>query len=298
MENNLENKVIIGVDFGGTKILTGAMSQDGKIIGEPVKISTQSSEPADTIIDSIKDAVNQVMKNTGITINDVKGIGMGVTGPLDITNGTILECPQLPTMHFFPLRKTIADIFKVPVYMNNDANCLIFAEALFGAGKGKSNVVGFTLGTGLGCAIILNKKIFSGSTESAGEIWTSAYGSGIIEDFISGTGVSAIYKSFTGKSISSLEISNLAEKGDAEALYTWSEFGRHLAVAASWTINLIDPEVLVLGGSITNAFKFFGPSLKRNLYGKVCPVPAEKTEIVCAALGANAGLIGAAALAL
>jgi glucokinase len=298
MEYSLENKIIIGVDFGGTKILTGAMTRDGKIIGEPVKIATKSSEPADVILDSIRSAVIDVMRNCGAKIDDIKGIGLGVTGPLDISNGTILECPQLPTMHFFPLRKRIGELFNVPVYMNNDANCLIYAEALFGAGKGKNNVVGFTLGTGLGCAIILNGKIFSGATESAGEIWTSAYGNGIIEDFISGAGVSELYKSFSGKEKTSLEIARLAEQGDRDALSAWSEFGRHLSVAVSWTINLIDPDVLILGGSIANAYKFFSASLEQNLFGKICPVPKEKTKIVCAELGGNAGLIGAAALAL
>lgn len=182
--------------------------------------------------------------------------------------------------------------------MNNDANCLIYGETLFGSGVGKNNVVGFTLGTGLGCAIVLDGKIFVGSTESAGEVWPSPYQDGTIEDMVSGAGISRMYKEISGQDKSALEIEILAEDGDVNALTTWGEFGKHLAVAISWTVNLIDPEIVILGGSISNAFNFFSSSMEKNLRKYICPVPAEKTKVVCSKLGANAGFIGAAALAL
>jgi len=294
----LKKEILIGVDFGGTKILTGAMTENGKVLGDPVKIPTNSAEKPEMIVESIVKSVDEMLKRINAGIDEVKGIGLGVTGPLDITNGVILECPQLPTMHFFPLKKAIEEHFPVPVFMNNDANCLIYGEALFGGGIGKDNVVGFTLGTGIGCAIILDKKIFPGFTGSAGEIWCSPYGNGTIEDFVCGSGVSRIYKEISGDDKSSLEIALLAENSDINALKTWELFGKHLAVAMAWTINLIDPEMVILGGSIANAQKFFIPSLESNLRNHICPVPAEKTKIVCATLGANAGFIGAASLAL
>jgi glucokinase len=300
----MKDKILIGVDFGGTKILTGAMSEKGEILCEPVKIPTNSNGEPEKIINSITDSIELIVKRLGSRVSDVYGIGMGVTGPLDIKNGTILECPQLPTLHFFPLRQTIHDYFGLPVFMNNDANCLIYGETLFGSGIGKNNVVGFTLGTGLGCAIIIDRKILNGFTESAGEIWPSPYLTGTIEDFVSGAGVSKIYKeisesgSIASQEKSALEIALMAENGDANALITWEEFGNHLAAAISWSINLIDPEIIILGGSITNAFKFFSSSLEKNLRKHICPVPAEMTKIEIAKLGANAGFIGAASLAL
>ena len=114
-----------------------------------------------------------------------------------------------------------------------------------------------------------------------------------------------IYKNLIKKSESNsiseksaLDISILAEKGDKDALRTWEEFGRHLAVAIAWSINLIDPEIVILGGSISNAFKFFASSMEDNLRKYICPTPAKKTKVVCATLGAEAGFIGAAALAI
>jgi len=233
--------------------MTGAIDSSGKVLSTPVKVPTSGTDPPEKIVGRISDSIEKTLSNIDKTINDVIGIGIGTTGPLSIKKGVILDCPQLPTMNNYPIRDAIANIFDVPVYLNNDANCLIYGETVFGAATGKNSVVGFTLGTGIGCAIVLNQKIWNGATETAGEIWTSPYKDGIIEDYVSGAGVSKIYKSISGEDRSSLEIFQLAENGDSEALKTWEEFGRHAAVAVSWATNLLDPEIIVLGGSITKA---------------------------------------------
>ena len=292
------NKIIIGIDLGGTKIMTGAISSDGKVLCIPVKVPTGEQEPKEMILKRITDSVETLLSKLNKTINDIAGIGIGSTGPLDIVSGIILECPQLPTMHFFPLRETIKNHFNVPVFINNDANCLLLGETIFGSAANYSNVAGFTLGTGIGCAIVINKKIHNGSTGTAAEIWPSPFQSGTIEDIVSGAGVSKIYKSLCGIDKSSLDIYNLAADGDKNALQTWEEFGAHLAVPIAWTINLIDPEIVVLGGSITAAYKFFKTSMEENIRKWVCPVPAEKTKVVLAELGDYAGFIGAACLVI
>jgi len=294
----LKKEILIGVDFGGTKILTGAMTGKGEVLCEPVKVPTGGSDEGNKIIKRLTDSIDELLARAKLNLNEIRGIGMGVTGPLDIKNGKILECPQLPTLHFFPLRKTVEDHFRVPVYMNNDANCLIFGEAIFGSGVGMDNVLGFTLGTGLGCAIILDRKIFVGSTESSGEIWPSPFREGTIEDYVCGAGVSRMFKEKSGEEKSALDIAILAEKGDADALATWEKFGEYLSFAISWSVNIIDPQVVILGGSISNAYKFFSGSMEKNLRKHICPVPAKETRVVCAQLGSNAGFIGAAALTL
>jgi glucokinase len=186
----------------------------------------------------------------------------------------------------------------MPVYLNNDANCLIYGESIFGAAADKKNVVGFTLGTGIGCAVVLDKKILNGSTGTAGEIWPVPYQSGIIEDIVSGGGVSKIYKSISDRDKTSFEVYKMALEGDTEALQTWNEFGKHLAVPIAWSINLIDPEVVILGGSITGAWPFFKDSMEEHLRKWICPVPAERTKVIRAKLGDNAGFIGAACLVI
>ena len=292
------NKIFIGIDLGGTKIMTGAINSDGKVLGLPVKVATEGNDTAENIMKRITDSVDKVIRDLNLTINDVNGIGIGSTGPLDIKTGQILECPQLPNMHFFNLADAVRGYFGVPIKINNDANCFMLGESIFGAASYIKSVAGFTLGTGIGCAIVHDKKIWNGFTGTAAEIWTSPYKDGIIEDFVSGAGVKKIYKTISGIEKSPVEIYKLACESNREALQTWNEFGEHLAVPLSWTINIVDPEVLVLGGSIMAAYPFFQNAMEEKLKKFICSLPAQKTKIVLAQLGDNAGFIGAACLML
>lgn len=294
----MKDNIIIGVDLGGTKIMTGAINVNGEVLSTPVKVPTEGHLDKELILEKIIRSIEKVIVDLDITTANLTGIGIGSTGPLDLLKGLILECPQLPTMHYFPLRNEVHKYFGVPVFLNNDANCLIYGETIFGAGKRRKSVIGFTLGTGIGCALIINNRIWEGATGTAAEIWASPYQSGIIEDFISGTGVSKIYQSISGGEKSSLEVFRLAEMGDPAALQTWREFGEHLAVPIAWSINIIDPEIVILGGSIAAAYKFFHESMESALRKNLCPVPASKTKVVPAELGDYAGFIGAACLVL
>jgi glucokinase len=173
---------------------------------------------------------------------------------------------------------------------------MILGECFWGAGKGANSVLGFTLGTGLGCAIVIDKKIWMGATETAGEIWISPYKEGIIEDVVSGKGVSKFYEQLSGYKITAMEVSVRAHNGELAAISAWDEFGKALSYALAWSINLIDPDIVIIGGSIANAIEQFLPSLEESLRKKICAVPAQNLHIVKTQLGDNAGFIGAAAL--
>lgn len=242
--------------------------------------------------------IESVIENSGLNNAEIIGIGMGVTGPLDIENGTILECPQLPTMHFYPLREKVQEKFRIPVIMDNDANALVLGESIWGAGKNYRTTLGFTLGTGLGCALVIDKKLLSGANGMAGEVWPSPCEDGTIEDFVSGTGVRATYHRLANQWKTAKEISLLAQNGDADAVETWKIFGATLAIAISWGINLTDPGIVILGGSIANSIDLFYDSMDKYLRKHICPVPAGKTQVVKAEMGDNAGFIGAAALVI
>ena len=207
------NNIIIGVDLGGTKIMTGAIdATDGRIIGTPIKIATQSQLPKEQIVENIAQSIRQVMRANGLQKQDVVGVGVGSTGPLDLDLGLVLDCPQLPTMQHFALRETLQQAVGLPVALNNDANCLVLGEAVFGAARNKRTVLGFTLGTGIGCALVVDGKIWNGATGTAGEIWCSPHGKGIIEDAISGQGVANIYKQIAHTDASSLEVYQRARR--------------------------------------------------------------------------------------
>jgi glucokinase len=290
--------VIIGVDVGGTKIRAGAIDKNGVIICEPVSAETGGNDSSEVILGRITGTIDTVLCNAGIKSSDIIGIGMGVTGPLDNSTGSILECPQLPTMHFYPLKEKIVGKYNLPVIMDNDANALLLGESVWGAGRGYRTTLGFTLGTGLGCAIVVEGKLFSGANGMAGEIWPSPDREGTIEDIVSGRGVSSIYQKLTGRIKSAKEISLLARVGDNDAVMAWNTFGKSLAFALSWCINLIDPDIVILGGSIANSSDLFYESMNATLKPLICPVPAAKTKIVMAELEDNAGFIGSAALVL
>jgi len=290
------NKIAIGVDIGGTNIRACAVKVDGTILGIPISVSTGASDYRELIVKRIVNSISGIIGQNHFEKSDIRGIGLGVTGPLDVKNGKILQCLNLPTMDFFPLRDVVEKEFNLPVFMNNDANAMMLGECCWGAGKGYNSVLGITLGTGLGCAIVIDKKIWMGATESAGEIWISPYQAGIIEDVVSGSGVSRFYEKLSSEKVSAMEVASRALVGDIAAQSAWDEFGKAVAFALSWSINLIDPEVVIIGGSISNAFDIFYPSLHDTICKNICPVTAQNLRIVKAELGDNAGFIGAAAL--
>ena len=294
----MEEKAILGLDLGGTKILSGLISVKGEVLGSPYTIPTGGKDPEEAIVNRIFMAIEKSLDDARLSIKDISGIGIGATGPLDMKAGLILDCPFLPTLKYFPLSKTIHDKYGIPVFLDNDANCFALGEFFFGAGSEYETVLGFTLGTGLGCGIVINGKVFSGATQHAGEVGTSPYQNETIEDIVSGSGISRIYKAISGKERPGPEIADLASKGDKDASQTWEQFGEHLAYAISWGINIIDPDIVILGGSIANAMDLFAPAMEKSLRKNICPLPAERTKVVKASLGNYAGLIGAACLVL
>jgi len=181
----MTGKAVVGVDVGGTKIMTGVISSEGKILGEPSNIPTGQHDPNGVIVRRIHQSIDKVLEDADITLDGIQGIGLGVPGPLDIKNGVILDPFQLPTLHNYPLRQAIQEHYNVHVYMNNDANCFLLGESYFGAGKGRRIVLGFTLGTGLGSAIVIDGKLLLGATETAGEVWFAPYKDEFIEEYIS-----------------------------------------------------------------------------------------------------------------
>lgn len=294
----MAKKAILGVDLGGTKISCGIISTAGEILGKPLVIPTGGRDPATTIINRISGIIEKTLGSARLRITDILGIGIGATGPLDMKEGVILECPFLPTLNYFPLRKTIHDRFHIPVYLDNDANCFTLGECFFGVGRGYDTVLGYTIGTGLGCATVMNQRIVHGATQHAGEIWPSPYRDHTIEYYVSGRGITRIYTELGGKDISAREIAELAYAGERTAQQTWEQFGEHLAYALSWGINTIDPDIVILGGSLAKATDLFTPAMERFLRKYICPLPAEKTSVVQAQLGDHAGLVGAASLLL
>lgn len=287
-------QVAIGVDIGGTKIRAGIVGAEGTVYDVPRSIPTCAEMPGEQIVQRLIALIKETLSQA--TEYDVLGIGVGCTGPLDLRKGMLLEVENLPTLNHYPLLQVLEEALQLKVKMENDANALILAEALWGAGKDADTVLGFTLGTGIGCALINHGKVWQGKNDCAGEIWTSPYREGILEDYVSGNAVTRLYKQYTGKHLSGTEIAALAISGEETAKQVWDEFAQALAYALAWTVNMLDPQTVVIGGSVIKSASLFWEQADASFRRYVCRSVADSVSLKPAALGDDAGFIGAAAL--
>lgn len=210
--------------------------------------------------------------------------------------GLIVSPGNLPGLRRFPVVARLEEALAKPVVLNNDANCFGLAEARFGAGAGAGVCCALTLGTGLGAAVVLEGRLYNGPRGAAAEIWCSPHGGEIVEEAVSGRGVSRNYARLTGEQRKPEAIAEMARDGHKEAREAWQQFGRDLAAPVSYVCNLLDPDVVVLGGSLSKAFDLFQRTLEETAEHFVNDVNWGRVRLVRAALRERAGVLGAAAL--
>ncbi len=286
----------IGIDLGGTKIGAGVVDEAGRLAGALVHRPTGAERPAALIVEDIVRAVREAAAVAGVSLDQVAGVGVGAPGPLDLATGTVLTPPNLPSLHHFPLAAALQERLQRPVSLNNDGNCFALAEALYGAGSGCGIVCGVTLGTGFGGGIVIDGKVLNGATGTAAELWKCPFKDGRFEDYGSSRGVAAAYLRLTGAGLSPAEVFARAQRGEAQALRAWEEYGADLGVILSYLVNTLDPDMVVVGGSVSEGWQFFYKHLLHALRQHINPLPAEHVQVRRAALGNVAGTVGAAAL--
>lgn len=291
-------RLAAGVDLGGTKIRAGIVDSDGNVRGEAVTTPTGAGEPPAVIVGNILRAIDAATESAGVSRGDLVGVGIGSPGPLDLDAGVVLEPRNLPTLHHFPLRRELAAAADLPVELNNDANVFVLGEACGGAGRGHSIVFGVTLGTGFGAGLVLDRRVFSGATGTAAEVWCFRYGDGIIEDYVSGRGLKRIYTEITGDFLRPREIAAAAAGGNPAACEAFRQFGNHLGIALSYIVNVLDPGVVVVGGSVARDWAYFRDGLEETLRPNINSLPRERLRVLPAALGDLAPVVGAAGLVL
>jgi glucokinase len=284
-----------GIDLGGTKIGVGLVRTDGRVlIG--TRVPTGPEREADAILADMVDAVRDVLDRAGVAAGELLGVGVGSPAPLDLEAGIILETGNLLTLHGFPIVARLAEALGRPVVLNNDANCYGLAEARYGAGAGARVCCGFTLGTGIGGFLVLDGRLFDGPRGAAAEVWASPYQGDQVEEKVSGRGVSRNYKKLTERIATAREVAVRARGGDVDAREAWREFGADLAVPIAWICNAVDPDVVVLGGSMAAAWDLFSETMLHQAAKYTNSVNRRAVRIVPGTLGDQAGVIGAAAL--
>lgn len=309
-------KYIIGIDLGGTKISTALSTLEGKII-KNVVVPTNAQDGEVAVLNRMIGTIENVLVQANATKNDVQAIGIGSPGPLDSNKGIIITTPNLPFKNCNVVQP-IKDKFNIPVYLDNDANVAAIGEFMFGAGKGKENIVYFTVSTGVGGGAILNGNIYRGNTCNAleiGHITVDPNGPrcncgnlGCLEALSSGTAigkrgseaVSTNVETSLRKydKVTSYEVFKEAEAGDEVSKDIVDNALTYLGIGVANAVAIFDPQMVIIGGGVTQVGDKLFDRVREVVNKRCFKNMAESCEIVPAGLGINAGVVGAVALAI
>ena len=271
----------IGVDLGGTNVRCGLV-EDEKIINllaKPINSSGTEIEVLNDIFLLLDDLV----------ADDIEGIGIGVPSVVDVENGIVYDVYNIPSWKSVPIKTILEKRYNKPVYVNNDANCFALGEKYFGKAKKYNNIVGLIIGTGLGAGIIINGKLYNGTNCGAGEFGMIPFKDDILEHYCSGYFFKKKYD-ITGE-----ELYNLAVSKDEFALNVFREYGKNLGEGIKIILYAIDPEIIVMGGSVSKSFKYFKDALFETISDFGYPKSLEKLKIEVSDVE-NVAILGAVGL--
>jgi glucokinase len=301
-------KTAIGIDFGGTFIKMAMVNEQGRILHQESLPTARMREEA------LKEIVERVKKIIDDRCNEnITGIGIGLPGPIDSEKGIVKSLTNVPGWKNFKLKKFIQEKLNKPTFIDNDANLTAYGEWKFGAGRGAKNLVCITLGTGVGGGIIIDNRLYRGSSLSAGEIGhipifengpqCACKGRGCLERYVGSKFIIRLAKKYIKNSKSRLAdfqyitpqiISECAKKGDAVAIRIWEEIGTHIGTALTGIVNVLNPEKIVIGGGMSRAGRLIFEPVRRVVKLNAFKIAADVCKILPAKLGNNAGVIGSA----
>ncbi len=272
---------ILGVDLGGTNVRAGIVKDNRLVKVAASAINGQGSQ---------KEVVEQVFGVIDPLVHrGLKGIGVGVPSVVDLKRGIIYDVVNIPSWKKVPLKDFLEKRYRLPVYINNDANCFAVGEKYFGQARNYDNAVGLIVGTGLGAGVITNGKLYSGANCGAGEFGMISYLDHNHEYYASGQFFKNVYKT------SGRELSERAKKGDAEALRIFGEFGRHLGEAIKTILYAVDPDIIVLGGSVSQSYRYFRQAMWESIGTFIYTLVLKNIKVGVTRVR-NIAILGAAAL--
>jgi glucokinase len=301
----------LGIDFGGTSVKFGVCSNDS-ILEKTDPLPTADLTGVDQSINAILDRIARIRAaHPALT-----AIGVGIPGFVDFKQGFVYELTNVPGWVNIPLKTVLGEKTGLPVTVDNDANCMTFAEHRFGAAKGFNNVVALTLGTGIGGGLIIENQLYRGGKFAAGEIGQMSihydglaghYGNlGAAEKYVGNKEIAqhaVLAYANIGVAKSEAEcspkaIAEAAQQGDEIARQIWGDVASWLGTALSSIIWLLNPDAIVVGGGVANAGDLLFDPLQKKLHASLFPLFWENLELRTARFSNEAGIIGSAALAL
>lgn len=308
----------LGIDLGGTAVKVGVVNHRGVIIGRGHR-ATEVEKGADGVVANMALAAEDALKAAGVSIGDLDGVGVGSPGICDAPRGIVVSAYNL---HFknVPVAHLLSERLGLPVKLENDANCAALGEQWCGAARGSNHVVLFTLGTGVGGGLILDGRIFGGSTGWAGELGhmpiledgpaCTCGRLGCLETLASATamGVAARKAIEAGQSevmariareqghVDARVVITAANEGDEAARTILRQVGEYLGLASAALVSALNPELIVVGGGASRGGEFILEPMRQVIARRAMPGPSDIVKVVAATLGNDAGLIGAASL--
>jgi glucokinase len=273
--------MVVAVDLGGTNIRAGLL--DDGMIKVQKEVRLQNKDVLQCTLDQLAGLIESVM------VPGIIGIGIGVPSVVDIDTGTVFDVTNIASWKRVELKRILEERFHIPVYVNNDVNCFILGEHRYGLAKGYSSAVGLALGTGLGGGIIINNALYAGRNCGAGEFGLVSYLDANIETYCAGAFFPRKYHT------TALEAFEQASAGDPAALESWQEFGFHVGNAIKTVAYTYDPEVIILGGSLVKAYKFFSESMVKSMHTFEFPESMKRLSVLTSQ-NKDIALLGAASL--
>ncbi|MDO8674073.1 MAG: ROK family protein [Dehalococcoidia bacterium] len=316
----MDRDLVVAIDLGGTRIRAALVNSAGKVLDRR-SLPTLAGEGRDSVIERILMAANQIIQTVGS--ERLSAIGIGAPGPLDFRTGVVMSAPNLPGWHDVPLRSIMEASLGLPVVLGNDANLAAFGEATNGAGKGTDNLIYITVSTGIGGGVVVDGKLLLGERGLAAEVGhmaIEAFGPtcscgnvGCLEALASGTAIARKARERIAAGCQTIISTLLAEQGgeitarmvveaakqdDRLAKEIMEAAATYLGVGVVNLLHLFNPKMVILGGGVSHAGNLLFDPVKRVVAARAMPAYTEGLTITPAALGDDAGLLGAAALAL
>jgi glucokinase len=308
---------VFAADLGGTHLRIATVDRNGKISYRRVQPTPQAEQPNEIVCALIK-AVHECERKTAEQGGILSALSVVVPGTVNVAEGIVVKAPNVPCLDGFRLAAALESEVEWPVILENDANAAAIGEMWRGAGQGYRTLICVTLGTGVGGGIILDGKLWRGVDGSAGEIGhigvdpfagvACTCGSrGCLEVYASATAIVRMTREGRAcypnsrlqntEDLTSEKIYQAGREGDELAIEVFRRMGVYLGIGLASLINVFDPEIVVIGGGLSNGWDLFEKHMKQQVIERAFPIPASRVKIVRAQCGDDAGLLGAARLA-
>ena len=313
-------KYYIGVDLGGTNTRTAVLGNNFRVLRKS-SFPTSLFKSHQKLLSAINSSILDLLKDAGIPLKSVEGMGIGVAGLVDAESGVVANLVNIPGWKRVNIKGYFEKTLRVPAFVDNDVNVMTLAEFYKGAGKGCRNLICVTLGTGVGGGIVIEGELYRGSTSSAGEIGhipinmkgpkCNCGGVACIESYAGNRnlirelrGVARKNRGSILRKLADRDLSNLtpelacraAAMGDRPSIDFWEETGSRIGVMLTGVVNFLDPDRIVIGGGVAGAARFLFPSIRETIGRRAMEVQRRHVRVVKARLGSEAGLVGAAVL--